>query len=108
MGGFVETSGQTEADLQAFILGSMSGLSRGAVVSVVPIITRIRSALPDCRLSSHRLAKLVSETAMLLGLVPVVNPAFKESDQEPNRILGLGRSEPYKQISVTHRTVTTD
>ena len=55
------------------LLGKMKGLRRSSVVSINSIVKDIRTAMPSCSLSNERLIKLITETAMLLGLVPVLD-----------------------------------
>lgn len=63
-----------KAELQKFILGKLQSLRRSSVVSANALIDDIRSAHPSCTLADEHLAKLISEAAMLLGLVPVFDP----------------------------------
>ena len=73
MGSFANPNGAANADLHSFILGKMKGLRRSSVVSINSIVKDIRTAMPSCSLSNERLIKLITETAMLLGLVPVLD-----------------------------------
>jgi hypothetical protein len=61
------------ADLQTFILSKLKGRSRLSHIVVNAIVNEIGVKLPSCALSSGRLAEIVSEAAMLVGLVPVVD-----------------------------------
>jgi hypothetical protein len=72
MGSFANPNGAANVDLHSFILGKMKGLRRSSVVSINSSVKDIRTATPSCSLSNERLIKLITETAMLLGLVPVL------------------------------------
>lgn len=68
--------GQTlpDGDLHGAILSRLAGFKKGSVVSTNAIIEEIERSLVGRR-SELELARLVSEAAMLLGLVPVYDPA---------------------------------
>ena len=73
MGRFANTA--ADADVQSLILGELSGRPSFSVVSTNAIVNNIVSAMPDCVLSALQLAALVTEAAMLLGLIPVFDRA---------------------------------
>ncbi|PWJ86768.1 hypothetical protein C8D77_12230 [Mesorhizobium loti] len=77
MGTFVDPSRTVDPPLQSYILGSLVRRRRGAVVSTNAIVAEIRFALPGCQVEDSQMAKFISEAAMLLGLVPVFDPAWK-------------------------------
>ena len=77
MGTFEDPSRAVDPTLQTYILGKLTRLPRGAVVSASAMAADIRSALPVYPLTDEQMARLVSETAMLLGLIPVIDPAWK-------------------------------
>jgi len=63
-----------DGDLNSAILSRLAGFRRGSVVSTNAIIDDVESAFSD-RKTAPELARLVCEAAMLLGLVPVYDPA---------------------------------
>jgi hypothetical protein len=92
MGSFADPNGVANADLHSFILGKMKGLRRSSVVSTNAIVDDIRAAMPSCPLPNERLIKLITETAMLLGLVPVLDRGrLAGSNDKPNGTYGCGR-----------------
>lgn len=92
MGNFMEPSGDISAEIQAYILGELAGRPRTSVVSVYPIVSAVRFAFPHCALGAQRLASVISEAAMLLGLIPVINPVFR--DDAANNELAFGYGHP--------------
>jgi hypothetical protein len=68
--------GQTvpNGDLNSAILSRLAGLKRGTVVSTNAIVDDVEDSFRDQK-TAPELARLVSEAAMLLGLVPVYDPA---------------------------------
>jgi len=75
MGNFADPSVEAGSTVRTFILGKLTGLRRGSVVSASAVVRDLLEASPDCELPPEQLAKLVSEAAMLLGLIPVIDPA---------------------------------
>jgi hypothetical protein len=91
MGSFAEPAGSVDTDIWTFILGTLTGRPRLSVVSTNAIASDIRSALPDCPQSDRELASLISEAAILLGLIPVIDPAYTDIDSsEHDPPLGYG------------------
>ena len=85
MGSFTKPNGAAGTDLHSFILGEMKGLRRSSVVSTNEIVDDIRAAMPLCPLPNERLVKLITESAMLLGLVPVLDRRrLADSGDEPD------------------------
>lgn len=66
-----------DSDLQRLILKLLEGRNRSTVVSINILVTNIREALPECRLSNRQLAKRVFEACMQLGLIPVYDPEIE-------------------------------
>lgn len=75
MGSLAKSSDELRSMIDTLIIGQLAGLRRGSVVSANAVAADLIEALPDCELPAEQLARLVSEAAMLLGLVPVINPA---------------------------------
>ncbi len=73
MGSSVSTSIAADSDLQRAILEELKDVERTSVISVNDVIIKVRRSIPN-RLSDRRLAQVVSEAAMFLGLVPVFDP----------------------------------
>jgi hypothetical protein len=97
MGTFVDPSGTVDPTLQSYILGSLVRRRRGAVVSTNAIVAEIRSALPGYQIEDAQMAKFISEAAMLLGLVPVFDPAWRgdvRSEDEPSFGYGYPAHRP--------------
>jgi hypothetical protein len=79
MGSYSNWEYPSSADLQTFLLGRLKHIDRAKVVSVNALIDDARDTLPACRLTDEQMAKLFSETAMLLGLTPVFDPSLLDS-----------------------------
>ncbi|WP_311031016.1 hypothetical protein [Mesorhizobium koreense] len=89
MGSFAEPNGGADADLHSHILGAMKGRRRSSIVSTNAIVDGIRAAMPSCPLPNERLVQLITETAMLLDLVPVLDRSrLADGDDEPKRMYG--------------------
>jgi hypothetical protein len=71
---FAGSDDAADTELQMFILSRLADRRRGSVVSVNALIGEIHASLPECPLSDDRLAEVIMEAAMLLGLVPVFDP----------------------------------
>lgn len=82
MGSFANPNGTADAELQSFILDEMRRHRRSSVVSTNALIRDIRQAMPACPLSTERLAELVAETALLLGIVPVFDRGRLADDHD--------------------------
>jgi hypothetical protein len=61
-------------DLHGAILSRLAGRRKGSVVSTNAVVDDVESSFHPQKTESE-LARLVSEAAMLLGLVPVYDPA---------------------------------
>ena len=86
MGTVVDRWGEVDSTLQSYILDKLARRPRGVVVSTNAIVAEIRSAHPEYQLEDTRMAKLISEAAMLVGLVPVFDPDWKgdaRAEDEP-------------------------
>jgi hypothetical protein len=98
MGSFAGSNGAAEAELQMLILGKLKHRRRLSVVSVNALIDDIRETMPSCIFSNNRLAEIISEAAMLMGLVPVFDPTLVTSDFD-GEIYGYGhrahRPDPF-------------
>jgi hypothetical protein len=99
MGSFADPNGAANANLHSFILGEMKGLRRSSVVSINAIVDSIRDEIPSCSLPQERLIKLITETAMLLGLVSVLDRRrLADDDDEPERTYGYGRPAQWRSL----------
>lgn len=63
----------TDGDLNGAILSRLAGLRKGSVVSTNAIVDEVESSFRPQE-TECELRRLISEAAMLLGLVPVYDP----------------------------------
>jgi hypothetical protein len=82
MGRLSDPNGIVDANLQLFLLGKIKNATPSSLVPVNAVIDDIREAMPSCQLSDQQLARLVKETAMLLGHMPVFDPSRLEGDHD--------------------------
>jgi len=103
MGSFTKPNGKANAELQSFILSKLKGIERSSVVSTNAIVRDVRAAMPSCPLSTQNLTKLVTETAMLLGLIPVLDRSrLADNDDECGAAYGYGHRAHRADPSATY------
>jgi len=103
MGSFAGPHGVADAELQIFILSRMTGRRKSSVVSVNAILVEITAALPACELSHDQLIAVISEAAMLLGLVPVFDPSRQvEEYDSAGAIRGYGHRAHQPDASASY------
>ena len=73
MGSFRGPGGRAAAHVQSTLLRKMANVPRSSVVSVNALVDEIRATMQSCTLTAEELATLIAETAMLLGLIPVLD-----------------------------------
>jgi hypothetical protein len=81
MGSYLDPSSPADAAIQTYILTRLGGKRRGSVVSANAIAAEILTAFPQCGITEDRLKGLISEAAMLLGLIPINDPAWRASSK---------------------------
>jgi len=103
MGSFIGPNGVADTELQMLILGELAGRRRSSVVSVNAMIGEVNARMPDCALSHERLAGIISEAAMLLGLVPVFDPSRRPDEYDlSGAIRGYGHRAHRPDPSVSY------
>jgi len=98
MGRLADPNGIVDANLQLFLLGKIKNSPPSSLVPVNAVIDDMREAMPSCQLSDQQLARLVKETAMLLGHMPVFDPSRLENNPD-----GVVRNY---RLSRRHRSAT--
>jgi hypothetical protein len=81
MGSYLDPTSPADAAVQTYILTKLGGKRRGCVVSANAIAAETLRALPHCGIDEDHLKQLISEAAMLLGLIPINDPAWRRSSK---------------------------
>ena len=70
-----------EVALQAAIMLALRGYMPRSVISTNRVLLKVRQLLAECDTCDQELVKLISEAALLLGLVPVFDPTLPPGGQ---------------------------
>lgn len=88
-------------DLNSEILSRLAGLKRGSVVSTNAIVDEVEDSF-DGQKTAPELVRLVSEAAMLLGLVPVYDPARPRTASRTGGFVRRSYFEPWMAAQIRH------
>ena len=96
-------SAQSKLTLPAFteVKSIKKSTARAALLSVDPVIKRIRLPLPNCALPVEPLEKVVVPTVVFFpsGIVPVEFAATP-----PNRVAAVGEAKPAVHVAIVEKS----